>query len=114
MRELDLGALLGCADSSVLVVLQMAPDGSIASSASLRARQIAPSVESQVHRRSLLTAREREVLDLVATGLRAKQVAHRLGLSVRTIEAHKRTIMRKAAVRSTPELLRWYWGSSAR
>lgn len=55
-----------------------------------------------------LTSRQCEVLALTARGLRAKQVADRLGLSVRTIEKHKRDIMRKLRVRTTIELLRWY------
>ena len=55
-----------------------------------------------------LTSRQCEVLALTARGLRAKQVADRLGLSVRTIEKHKQDLMRKLRVRTTVELLRWY------
>lgn len=95
--------------ASLIVRLEMAPDGSIALSAPRPARDSAATPAAPDPRSSLLTARQREVLDLVASGLRAKQIAHRLGLSVRTIESHKRTIMQKADVRSTPELLRWYW-----
>jgi DNA-binding NarL/FixJ family response regulator len=57
---------------------------------------------------SPLTRRQCEVIALTAHGLRAKQVADRLGLSVRTIEKHKQDIMRKLRLRSTMELLRWY------
>jgi DNA-binding NarL/FixJ family response regulator len=60
------------------------------------------------HPVSPLTSRQCEVLALSARGLRAKQVADRLGLSVRTIEKHKQDIMRKLRVRTTVELLRWY------
>lgn len=55
-----------------------------------------------------LTARQCEVIALTARGLRAKQVAGRLGLSVRTIEKHKQDILRKLRLRSTMELMRWY------
>ena len=60
-----------------------------------------------------LTARQREVLMLTASGLRAKQVAYRLGLSTRTIEKHKQDIMRRLGFRSTLELLRWYLEAEA-
>lgn len=69
---------------------------------------------SRRHPLSPLTARQCEVLALTARGLRAKQVADRLGLSVRTIEKHKQDLMRKLRVRTTVELLRWYLAASDR
>jgi DNA-binding NarL/FixJ family response regulator len=53
-----------------------------------------------------LTPKQREVLRLVGTGLRSKQIAAQLGLSVRTVEAHKYTIMQILDVHSTLELVR--------
>lgn len=50
-----------------------------------------------------LTAREQEVLHLVARGYRSKEVAQSLGLSVQTIEAHLRNIYVKLHVRSRTE-----------
>jgi DNA-binding NarL/FixJ family response regulator len=50
-----------------------------------------------------LTAREREVLCLVSQGLSNQQVAHELGLSVRTIEAHLTHIYNKLGVGSRTE-----------
>jgi DNA-binding NarL/FixJ family response regulator len=47
-----------------------------------------------------LTAREVEVLRLVALGLTDAEVAERLVLSVRTVNAHLRTVYRKLGVRS--------------
>lgn len=61
-----------------------------------------------------LTERQCEVLALTARGLRAKQIAYRLGLSVRTVEKHKQDIMRKLGLRSTLELLRWYFAVDER
>ncbi|HEX5123596.1 MAG TPA: LuxR C-terminal-related transcriptional regulator [Rhodanobacteraceae bacterium] len=55
-----------------------------------------------------LTMRQCEVIALTGRGLRAKQVAFQLGLSVRTVEKHKQDILRKLRLRSTMELLRWY------
>jgi DNA-binding NarL/FixJ family response regulator len=53
-----------------------------------------------------LTAKQREVLRLVGRGLRSKQIASDLGLSVRTVEAHKYTMMQILGVHSTLELVR--------
>jgi DNA-binding NarL/FixJ family response regulator len=53
-----------------------------------------------------LTAKQREVLRLVGRGLRSKQIAADLGLSVRTVEAHKYTMMQILRVHSTLELVR--------
>ena len=53
-----------------------------------------------------LTAKQREVLRLVGQGLRSKRIAADLGLSVRTVEAHKYTMMQILGVHSTLELVR--------
>jgi DNA-binding NarL/FixJ family response regulator len=53
-----------------------------------------------------LTAKQLQVLRLVGAGLRSKQIALQLGLSVRTVEAHKYTMMQVLGVHSTLELVR--------
>jgi len=53
-----------------------------------------------------LTAKQLQVLRLVGEGLRSKQIALQLGLSVRTVEAHKYTMMQVLGVHSTLELVR--------
>jgi DNA-binding NarL/FixJ family response regulator len=55
----------------------------------------------------LLTAREREVLHLIARGYRYKEIAARLHLSVRTIESHVSAVLRKLQLSSRHELTRW-------
>lgn len=50
-----------------------------------------------------LSFREREVLDLVATGLTNEQVARRLSLSVHAIKFHLARIYRKLAVANRTE-----------
>ncbi|HET9577726.1 MAG TPA: response regulator [Usitatibacter sp.] len=55
---------------------------------------------------SRLTAREREVLDRVAEGLHAKEIAARMGISPRTVEVHKARIMEKLDARNVAELVR--------
>ncbi|MBC7896177.1 MAG: response regulator transcription factor [Cytophagaceae bacterium] len=54
----------------------------------------------------VLTNREREVLGLIGRGLLNKEVAATLGISVRTVEAHREAIMRKLEVRSVAGLTR--------
>jgi RNA polymerase sigma factor (sigma-70 family) len=54
-----------------------------------------------------LTQREREVLDLAARGLHAKEIARALGISPRTVEVHKTRIMAKLGTRNVAELVRF-------
>ena len=54
-----------------------------------------------------LTPREREVLQLTAEGLAMKQVASQLGVSVKTIETHRRQIMDKLDLHSVAELTKY-------
>jgi RNA polymerase sigma factor (sigma-70 family) len=54
---------------------------------------------------SRLTARERQVFDLVVRGKMNKQIAFELGATERTIKAHRHQIMEKMQVRSLTELV---------
>jgi DNA-binding NarL/FixJ family response regulator len=54
-----------------------------------------------------LSAREIEVVRLVAEGFSSKEVAVRLDLSVRTVEKHRANIMEKIGVREVASLVRW-------
>ena len=54
-----------------------------------------------------LTAREREVLRHIARGYMYKEIAHRLGISVKTVEAHVSAVLRKLQLSSRHELSRW-------
>jgi DNA-binding NarL/FixJ family response regulator len=54
-----------------------------------------------------LTPREREVLQLIARGYRYKEIAARLHLSVKTVEAHVSSVLRKLQLTSRHELARW-------
>lgn len=53
-----------------------------------------------------LTPREREVMDLIVHGLANKQVAAKLHLSEKTVEAHRGNVMRKMQADSLAELVR--------
>jgi DNA-binding NarL/FixJ family response regulator len=54
----------------------------------------------------ILTDKQQRILEHVARGLRSKQIAYELGLSVRTVESHKYTIMQEFGVHGTVELVR--------
>jgi FixJ family two-component response regulator len=57
---------------------------------------------------ALLTQREKQVLDLVAEGRSSGNIAEHLGVSQKTIEAHRTSIMKKMQVRSVSELISIY------
>jgi DNA-binding NarL/FixJ family response regulator len=54
-----------------------------------------------------LTAREREVLQHLARGDLYKEIAHRLGISTKTVEAHVSAVLRKLQLSNRHELSRW-------
>ena len=55
---------------------------------------------------NVLTSREREVIDLVVIGKPTKRIAIDLGISPKTVEAHRSHIMQKMAIESLAELVR--------
>jgi len=63
--------------------------------------------ESQNHDRQLatLTKREQEVLDKLLAGNISKQIARELGISTRTVEAHRQNLLRKLGIGSVKELM---------
>jgi DNA-binding NarL/FixJ family response regulator len=54
-----------------------------------------------------VTSREREIIQLIAEGRSNKEAASTLGISVKTIEAHRANIMRKLQLRSVSGLVRY-------
>ena len=52
-----------------------------------------------------LTNREQEVLDKLLAGSISKQIARELGISTRTVEAHRQSLLRKLGVGSVKELM---------
>lgn len=52
-----------------------------------------------------LTPREREVMDLVVTGQHNKIIADRLGISIKTVEAHRARVMEKMGAKSVADLV---------
>ena len=72
-------------------------------------------VDEYIHRRpdqdssaySVLTNREREVLQLIAEGMSTKKIAKELHLSVKTIEWHRSRLMKKVHLTSIAELVKY-------
>lgn len=58
-------------------------------------------------RKRVLTEREREVLKLLAEGRTVRSAALILGLSVKTVDAHKFNLMRKLGIHNKAELVMW-------
>ncbi len=71
-----------------------------------RARQIASEQIATNRRLGRLTPREHEVMELLLDGKSSKEIAVALNLSARTIEGHRRLILRKLNVSSAPHLVR--------
>jgi len=56
---------------------------------------------------STLTAREQEVMRMLAEGLNSKEVADKLFISPKTVENHRTNLMKKLGLKSTVELIRY-------
>lgn len=63
--------------------------------------------ETEAAEEATLTARQKEVLRLLTQGLVTKEIAHRLGISARTVEYHKYKAMEDLGLRTTAELIRY-------
>ena len=56
-----------------------------------------------------LTPREREVIQHIARGYLYKEIGQRLGISVKTVEAHVSSVLRKLQLSTRHELTTWAW-----
>jgi FixJ family two-component response regulator len=72
----------------------------------LEAREVRRRREAARRRLATLTAREREVLNLVVAGKANKEIASALGVSPKTVEVHRAHVMSKMCVDSLAELIR--------
>ncbi len=64
-------------------------------------------VQPDAEAASILTAREREVLQLMAEGKSTKEIAYAFNLSVKTVEVHRRRMMEKLDIHSVAELTKF-------
>ena len=67
----------------------------------------------ETHTTSLerLTARQREIVQLIAEGKNTKEIAFMLGVSVKTVEAHRAQVMKKLQIRDIAGLVRYALGT---
>jgi len=72
----------------------------------LEVREVRRRREDALRRLATLTAREREVLNLVVAGKQNKEIASELGVSPKTVEVHRAHVMSKMCVDSLAELIR--------
>jgi len=70
-----------------------------------RARNAAAATSGIRRRAESLSAREGEVMSLVVTGMLNKQVGHQIGVTEKTVKAHRAQVMRKMGAGSLAELV---------
>ncbi len=64
-------------------------------------------LQSEAKSPSLLTSRQREILQLIAEGCSTKEIAAKLNLTVRTVETHRTDIMKRLDIHDTAGLVRY-------
>lgn len=74
--------------------------------AALRGRKETPEAAAVPKAAELLTAREREILAHIADGETNREIGTALGISTRTVEAHRDSLMRKLGIRTVAGLTR--------
>jgi DNA-binding NarL/FixJ family response regulator len=67
---------------------------------------VAVEAPTRRHRPEDLTPREREILDQVWSGCTNRSIAQQLGISIKTVEAHRANMMKKLRVSNTAQLLK--------
>ncbi|MFH2129455.1 MAG: response regulator transcription factor [bacterium] len=67
-------------------------------------RQAAGDTADSVQKESPLTSREREVVQLIAEGSANKEIAARLGISIKTVKNHRSNLMEKLDLHNTAEI----------
>ncbi len=63
--------------------------------------------EQENYKKKMLTRREKEIVSLVVDGLTNKEIAHKLFISIRTVDSHKNNIMQKLNLKSSVELVKY-------
>jgi DNA-binding NarL/FixJ family response regulator len=107
-------ALEGATSESILDTVRMAIEGRGPAVSGFRAAHAtAGTVVTDSNPTSVLTRREREMLHLIGEGLSNREIAEVLGLSVKTVEAHRGNMSRKLNIRTRSGLMRVAMGALA-
>lgn len=115
VNALDAGAMgyveKNCAFGELVKAISAAMDNHLYLSSGIAGSQhtegLALSLSIRELRSSLLTAREREVLQWQAKGQSTREIAELLHVSVKTIETHRQNIMKKLDLHSIAELTKY-------
>lgn len=91
--------LKAAAGEELLYALREVIDGRVYASPELRGADARANVPS-------LTNQQKNILGLLSTGLRSKQIAAELGMSIRTVDTHRYAIMQAFGVHNSISLLR--------
>jgi len=70
-------------------------------------REVQDERESILERLHTLTRREREVMNLLVTGMKNKMIAEELGISRKTLDIHRSKVMGKMKARTVADLVNW-------
>lgn len=92
--------LKSCPMDEVLLGLQQVIAGEL-----YRSAAVTELLSKQPATRVKLTNRERQILDLLADGSSNKEIAHKLSISVKTVDTHRTKIMSKLDVHSVAQLI---------
>lgn len=95
-----------CSSQELFRAIDCIMDGCTYVAASFLASQAEAEAAAPKRRQGMLTAKQLQVLEHVALGMRAQDVAQKLHLSTRTVESHKRAIMRQLNVGNSLEMVR--------
>ena len=77
----------------------------------IRPEHVAPALDALLSR---LTTRESQVLERIVAGRLNKQIADDLGISIKTVEAHRANIMEKLNANTVADLLKIALGAQAK
>lgn len=96
-----------CAASELLTAVNDVLNNKVYLTPLVRTAAVESFMKSPNQKTEVLSARQREVLQLVAEGHSAKEIAKTLKISSKTVEFHKGLIMKKLDLHSTAELTRY-------
>jgi DNA-binding NarL/FixJ family response regulator len=96
-----------CAASELLTAVHQVLDNNIYLTPLIRSAAVDDFLKAPSEQGPILSKRQREVLQLVAEGHSAKEIAKSLKISSKTVEFHKALIMKKLDLHSTAELTRY-------
>jgi DNA-binding NarL/FixJ family response regulator len=110
-RALEAGAsgfvLKHSAPAELVLAVRAALQGRTFITPDLAAEVLRTPNEKDTNPLAALTPRQREILQFLAEGKSAKEIAARLGLSARTVEFHKYTLMDALGMENSAELIRF-------